>query len=187
VYFGFLYRTNNLSTASEDFLQIGFSDVATGEPKTSIGTGNNATGNPPPPGFFIRVPNGVPGSAPTGVTLTEDTTYLVVGKFSKASGSGTYNRIDLYLNPDSATEPATPTLSREAAAGQGPPSISNLIVRTARLEAGDQYYIDNVAIGTTYADAVVPEPASAGVAAGAALGLLTRRRRRTPRRTPRGG
>lgn len=183
VYVGFLFRTNNPSATSEDFIQVGFSDVATGEPKGSVGINNNAAGNGPPPMFFARVPAGVAGHAQAPDVATEDTTYLVVGKFSKASGSATYNRVDLYLNPTSAEEPLTATAFREALAGQGAPSISNFIVRTARLEAGDVYLIDNVMIGTTFADAVVPEPASAGCACVAALGLLLRRRRVSGGRT----
>lgn len=176
VYVGFLYRTNNNPAASEDFVQVGFSDVATGEPKASLGTNNNATGNAPPPTFYARVPAGTAGHSNSGVALEQDTTYFVVGKFSKASGSSTYNRVDLYLNPSSETEPLSPTVFREAAAGLGAPNLSNFIVRTARLEAGDAYFIDNVVIGTSYAD-VIPEPATAGLLCAAAFGVLSRRRR----------
>jgi hypothetical protein len=181
VYFSFLYRTNNPSATSEDFVQIGFSDVATGEPKTSVATGSNATGNPPPAEFFVRVPAAAANSTGSGIPLQEDTDYLVVGKFSKASGSSAFNRVDLFLNPTTMTEPGTATVFREAPAGSGPPTISNFIVRTARLDAGDQYFIDNLTIGTTYAD-VVPEPGSAGALSIAALACLRRRRRHPLRR-----
>jgi hypothetical protein len=177
VYLGFLFRTNNPSASSEDFIQVGISDVPTGEPKASVGINNNAAGNAPPPRFFARVPAGTAGHSQAADIATEETTFLVVGKFSKTAGSSTYNRVDLFLNPSSAEEPAAPTAFREAAVGQGATSITNFIVRTARLEAGDQYFIDNLVIGTTFADAVVPEPTSAGVLGAAAAGLLLRRRR----------
>ena len=174
VYFSFLYRTNNPSATSEDFVQIGLSDVTTGEPKTSVGSANTATGNAPPPVFFVRVPNA--GTAvPSTTTLVENTTYLVVGKASKGAGSSTYNRIDLYVNPTTLTEPVAATATGTSAAGTGAASVSNLIVRTARLDAGDEYFLDNVTIGTSYGD-VVPEPGALGLL-GAGAGLFLRNRR----------
>jgi hypothetical protein len=124
VYFSFLYRTNN-PTTSEDFVQIGLSDVATGEPKISIGSANNTTGNAPPATFFVRVPTGGAGSVDSGVTLQPDTTYFLVGKASKTGGSTTYNTIDLYLNPTTLTEPGTPTATNMATAGSGAGSVSS--------------------------------------------------------------
>jgi hypothetical protein len=177
VYFSFLYRTNNPIT-SEDFLQIGLSDAATGEPKVSVGTANN-TDSTPPSVFFVRVPTGQGNSSATSIMLNPDHTYLVVGKASKVSSSGTYNQIDLFLDPNTLTE-STPTSTRTVTANFSGTvsSLSNLIVRTARVDIGDIYYFDNFTIGDSYAS-VVPEPSSLALVAGLA-GLLCHRPRRRP-------
>ena len=179
VYFGFLYRTNNDAATSEDFVQIGLSSVATGEPNAaSVGTANNITGNAPPPVFFARVPFGsnsnTANTANSLTTLQPNTTYFLIGKASKVNGGTNYNQVDLYLNPDTLTE-GTPLATATYGGTNGVSSVSNLIVRTARLETGDQYFLDNVTIGSTYAD-VVPEPGTLGLAGVAAGAFLLRRR-----------
>ena len=79
--------------------------------------------------------------------------------------------VRLYVNPSDSTEPA--------AASADVPSKSNFTWDSIRLQAGGGTTADwdEVRIGTTYAD-VVPEPATAGLLAIAAAGLLARRRRR---------
>jgi hypothetical protein len=182
VYFAFKLRTTAGSITNEDFVQFGLSDVATGEPKGSIGTAGTAAGTVPMQ-FFARVPQaGASGFSGAGNTLAADTTYLLVGKAFKTGASANYNRLDLFLNPADSIEPATPTATSTSSGAAGAATFSNLILRTFRHDASDQYYLDDFVIGTTYAD-VVPEPASSAVAAAAACGLLLRRRatRRTPR------
>lgn len=179
VYFSFLYNAGTGSQSNEDFLQFGLSDLTTGEPKSSVGSAGTAAGTVPVQ-FFVRVPNGGTSAfSGSGLTLAENTTYLLVGKASKVAGSSTYNQIDLYVNPTTLTEPATATATSTVAAGTGTASVSNFILRTARTEAADSYFYDNLTIGTTYADVVsaVPEPAAAGLLGAAAVGLLCRRRR----------
>lgn len=175
VYFSFLYRTTN-PTTSEDFIQFGFSDAATGEPKVSIGTANNISGNAAPSRFFARAGQGVANGVQTEATmaLQPDETYLLVGKFYK-EGSSNYNRVDLWVNPSSLTE-STPTLSAAFSSGTSTATLSNLILRTARLDSGDTYYFDHLTIGTTYGD-VVPEPGTLALASGAIAAALLRRRR----------
>ena len=182
VYFSFLYRTNNDQLTSEDFVQVGLSNSATGEPSASVGTANNVTGNAPPPVFFVRNPTGAANSVASTIPLEANRTYLVVGKVYQTGASTTYNAIDLFLDPTTTTEPAVATAQRIAASGQGPDTVSFFDIRTARHDAGDQYFFDNVTIAGTFEDAVgatvVPEPASVGALALAAVGALARRRRR---------
>lgn len=171
VYFSFTFRTNNPLTA-EDFTQLGLSSSAAGEPPLAIGIQNNSTA---PSKFFVRA-NGSGNQQITAIDVQPDTTYLMVGKASQVSGA-TFNRIELFLDPG-ATEPGSPTAIATSAGGTGPATLGNFTVRTARLEATDVFSIDNLRIGTTFAD-VVPEPASIGVLVAAACGALASRRRRT--------
>ena len=179
VYFSFLLRTTNLSS-EDDFIQLGLSDVTTAEPKISIGAAE-ATSGTPPMLFFVRVPTGTGNQAFTSspqIKFEANTTYFLVGKASKTVAGGGYNQIDLFLNPSTLTE-GTPTISKNVASATMT-GVSNLIVRTARMESTDQYYVDDVTIGTTYADVVqVPEPTTPllVVSAFVLLGL-----RRGPRR-----
>jgi hypothetical protein len=181
VYFSFLYRTTNDPLTSEDFIQVGLSNAATGEPPVSVGTANNAAGNAPPPVFFVRNPTTAGNSVNSTIPLEANRTYLVVGKGYSTGGSTTYNAIDLFLDPTTTTEPALATLSRVAPVGQGPDTVSFFDIRTARLDAGDQYSFDNITIASTFEEAVgatpVPEPATVATLAVAAVGMLVRRRR----------
>lgn len=175
VYFSFLYRTNNPSATSEDFLQIGFDDPTLGtEPPVSLGTGNSNSGNAPPPVFFVRSPTGVGGTVQSTTALTENTTYLVVGRVSKSS-TGNYNRVLLYLNPTGAAEPGSALVTSTGDSGIS--SLSTFVIRAARTESTDTYYVDNLTIGTSYAD-VVPEP---GVLTLLGLGVIPFLRRRSSR------
>jgi len=172
VYFSLLLRTN--ATANNEFFQVGLANSTGGEPALSIGaSGASAAAFD----FFVRSPG---GSQTTSTTvMNPNQTYFLVGKASKVSGSTTYNQIDLFVNPSTATEPATATVSRTGDSTLA--SLSTLNVRTARFTAGDIFSVDNVTIGTTYADVVpVPEPAAAGLFA-LAGGVLLVRRRRTAR------
>jgi hypothetical protein len=177
IYFSFLLRAGTGSLTNEDFLQLGLSDAATAEPKASVGIAGTTAGSLPEQ-FFARVPNaGTSVFSGSSATVAEYTTYMLVGKVSKAGGSTTYNQVDLYLNPSSGIEPAVATATSTATAGSGASTVSNFIFRAAREDPGDQFFVDNLRIGTTYADVVpVPEPAGAGLIL-VAGGLLCRRRR----------
>lgn len=175
LFFSFLYRTQNPPATSEDFVQVGFSDVTTGEPKASIGSANTAQGNGAPPQFFARVPN-AGTSVLSGIVFQKDTNYFLVGKASKTAGSATFNRIDLFVNPTTLLEPAATSATSTAAAGSGVGTFANLIVRTARQDAGDAYFVDELRIGTTYLD-VIPEPGAATMLMAAGGCVLGCRRR----------
>ena len=117
------------------------------------------------------------GTANGGDTTSSTTsaaqggTYRLVGKLSKTAG-GNYNRVDLFINPTTATEPATPDATDTADSGVA--ALSVFGVRTFNFDDGDRYQFDDVTVGTTFADvAGVPEPTTLALLA---LPALTRRR-----------
>jgi len=174
LYLSFLLRGTQTSP-DEDFLQIGFSGSATGEPPIAAGIAG-AVANTLPDQFFIRMPaltaNQTLLPSPT---FALDTTYLMVVKVSKV-GSGNFNQLDFFLNPTTLTEPGAATLTRFA--DSGVPTATNFRMRVARLDVGDSYLVDEVKIGTAYADVVVPEPslAMAGASGALVFSLFSRRR-----------
>ena len=167
-YFSVLFRPA-AGLDPSDFLHFYLADSNTSNAKSGgIGllTTNDNT-------FGARVGDANGGTTVSSSSTATGGTYLLVGKLSKVSSSN-YNRIDLFVNPPDV-EPVTPS------ATQTGDSMINQVtvfsVRSFNLEDGDRYQFDEVRIGTAFAD-VVPEPASLGVAAIAAAGLLFRRRRR---------
>jgi hypothetical protein len=179
VYYSFLYRASAATLTNEDFLQIGLSDVSAGEPKVSVGSGGTSAGALPIQ-WFARDPNGTANNTFGGnIPVTGDVTHLLVAKVSRTGGATNSNRVDLYLDPTDATEPATSTMGLTAAAGATvAANLNNLIFRYFRGDAADQYLIDNVTLADSYASAVLaPEPGTLGLAACAATAFLLRRRR----------
>ena len=88
--------------------------------------------------------------------------------------TGAGDTIDVFVNPAPGEPlPATPNGTFAIPEDAFPDTFNNI-----RLQSGNQpISFDEYRIGTTYADVTpVPEPASAGLLAAAALGLLARRR-----------
>ena len=175
VYFSFLFRGNN-STANE-FVQLGLSNSAAGaggQPLLSVGIAQNTTSGVL--NFFGRIGTGA--SSFSTSLFNANSTYLIVGKVSSVSGTGStdYNRVDLFINPTSGTEPSpTYTVSGVDSTIK---TISSFNVRTARFSTTDVYSIDNVSLGSTFADVVpTPEPGSLALLGLGAAGLLRRKRR----------
>jgi hypothetical protein len=139
-----------------------------------------AVANTLPTQFFVRMPALTANQTLLGSpTFAIDTTFLMVMKVSKVGGSANYNQLDFFLNPSSRTEPTLPTLSRTADSGQS--TLNTFRVRSARLDAGDSYLVDELKIGTTFSDVVVPEPAAGGIGAVGAMLLGLRGKRRAKR------
>jgi hypothetical protein len=144
----FLYqRLTNVDSDNDDFFQWGFSSD---NPETSIMIRNNR--------FSARsVPS---GSNTAASSINEDLSslpgpvYFLVFKATKSVAT-TYDRVSLFVNPTSATEP-TPDIT--ATTDSGTTSITDFIVRTAFHEVGDAWLMDNLEIATTYAEVIPLAP-----------------------------
>lgn len=171
LYLSFLIHGTQ-APADEDFLQIGLAN-SSGEPPASVGITGPTAGTTPMQ-FFLRFPSSTANqSLVASPTFTLTTTYLLVLKLSKVS-STFYNRAEFFFNPTTLSEPGSPTLVRNFTTTL--PDISNFRVRLARFESTDAYFIDDLRVATTFAEAV-PEPSGVVLLVLGWIGLVSRRRR----------
>jgi hypothetical protein len=64
--------------------------------------------------------------------------------------------VDVWVNPSSATDPGTP--SARITADSGINRLTHWFIRTAHLDSGDAYVIDELKIGRTYPAVIVAQP-----------------------------
>lgn len=145
LYLSFLYRPNNDAgvPANDDFLQLGFDNTVLPNPRASVFDRNV---------FTARVSTATDSATTT--TSIDGETYFIVAKVEKVAASANYNRVSIFVNPLSASEPGTP--SAVANGDTGLATISQLALRKAVPENGDVFLMDEFRVGTTYADVIVP-------------------------------
>ena len=149
LYVSYLVRVESFD--NDDFLAVINSDGATGDNANSLSTGvRNNTNNP----IFSRVGASSGGDTDnvTGSTVPDDTTILVVAKYSKTGGSPTYNQTEVFINPTGNFEPA-----RAAVSNSSQPTINELSLLAGRFrvnETNDVAYLDSFRVATTFASAV---------------------------------
>jgi len=121
--------------------------------------------------------------------ISMDTTYMVIARYRKdpngAYYDGTvynkynrYNRLDVWVNPDSTDGPGTEDFTSEWDLTSIPKADTfdgAMLWAWSSLDAGDVVAIDEYALGTTWAD-VIPEPATMSLLALGGLALLHRRK-----------
>ena len=170
-YFSFLFQSPTAGADTDrDFIQIWVHD---GPFATSMAAAIHDQVSGDDFRFWARIAAGSGGSeAPPPSTVVGDT-YFVVGKVSKTDGSDTFNRVDVFVNPTTLSEPATSTTSHTGDTNREQMSV--LGIRTALLEQEDLYFLDEFHIGSTWA-AVIPEPSSLLIVGLLGGGLLLRRR-----------
>lgn len=178
VYFSFLFRIET-GAGSDDFIQFSLNNDTDISNSGSIGDLSNVGGANT---FSARIGALSGGSTAQSTTSAVGaTTFLLVGKISKTT-EGNYNKMSLFVNPSTLTEPGVVSASQSADAGFA--AFSFFTVRVSNLESTDQYRFDELRIGDTWADVVtasapIPEPSAWATLTGAAAlstGLLRRRR-----------
>jgi hypothetical protein len=150
-----------------DFIQMGF-DTAWANPRTSIGQSRNGG----VPAWFVR--EGGSSTTFAAGTVVPENTYFLVAKVSRVSGSTNYNRVDLYVNPTSLTEPGTPTATRTTDSGIA--NLAYFAIREAFVETADTYYFDEIKVVDSWSGAI-PEPATLALMGAGLAAVVVRRRR----------
>lgn len=155
LWFSVLFRTNGTSPlTNQDFFQIGFdnnADAATGVPRVSIGANTTQTTFPSPFRFFARSTTAVAASAfYDDLPIAAATTYLLVGRVQPHDG--TYDTVSLFVNPSSPDQPGPP--SAEIVLPSGLSVLSHAFIRSANLDTGDAYVLDEWHLGRDYGSVV---------------------------------
>ncbi len=180
IYYSFLIQKSANVGTNEDFfgaypLRSGISDTDADDYGMVLRL-NGANQN-----FGIRSDDGGEQNFVTGANATTGSTHLIVVKLERLM---TEDSMTIWVDPDSTTEAGGTNGTRTAtdSGGNDFGSPNNLFdelnFRTALQESGDAYLIDNVLIGTTFSDVVVPEPGTLVLAVLGTVGLVGVARRR---------
>ena len=156
LWFSLLFRTNNASPlGDQDFFQIGFDDnpdAESGNPRVSIGASTtSATSFPADFQFFARSTTSVTASVfSETLPIAAVTTYLLVGRIQPHAG--VYDSVSLFVDPSTLDDPGTPSASITLPSGLT--TLSHVLIRTAYLDNGDAYVLDEWRIGRDYGSVV---------------------------------
>lgn len=172
LYVGFLVQPD-LTTdgTTNDFMQIYLNNLS-----GTATQGTSYSGGIEDSSFFAR--KGGEDQVYGTATATSGTLYQVVLAFSKSvSGADeNFDSVAIYVNQPTETSPDV-SLGPGDAGTVDLPSMSYFHVRLSGLEGGDRFYIDNLRIATTYAEAI-PEPSCMVLASvGVILGIAVLRKR----------
>jgi hypothetical protein len=113
-------------------------------------------------------------TAGTGPVLTLGTTYLIVEEIDLTAKTA-----NLWVDPDASTFGGTAPTATATLSGITATAVDNVGFK-AQSAAGGPYLVDNLLIGTTWADvtpAAAPEPSTLALAGVGLLGLAARFRR----------
>ncbi len=157
LWFSVLFRTATGGAsplANQDFFQIGFDDngnPVSGNPRVSIGSNAVSDTFPADAQFFARSTTAPLSSAFHGsLPIAAVTTYLLVAQIQPNAGA--YDTVNLFVNPSSLDNPGPPSATITAASGLS--TLSHAFIRSANLESGDVYVLDEWRIGLDYGSVV---------------------------------
>jgi hypothetical protein len=169
VYMSLLFREIANPAFGTDFIQVGFEDTNPDQPLASLLRRNGA--------YQVRSGTSSPAGNTQGATVADFNTHLLVMKVEKVSGSTTYNRVSLFVDPSSLMEPGSPTNAINASGGLS--KVGLLTARSAFHSAGDTLQIDQILVGESWTDVVtsIPEPSSSLLIGLGGIGLALMRRR----------
>ena len=158
LWFSILFRTATGGAsplANQDFFQVGFDNnpaASSGNPRISIGANTLSTTTfPSDYHFFVRSTTAVEASVfHTGLPIAAATTYLLVGCIKP--NSGVYDTVSLFVNPSALENPGPPSATITLPSGLT--SLSHAFIRTAYLDSGDAYVLDEWHIARDYGSVV---------------------------------
>jgi hypothetical protein len=160
LWLSFLFRSNNGSPlANRDYFHVGFDDnpqAQNGTPRVGIGVTTIESTFPPnqPFRFFAKSTISDDTMVFAETEAASVTTYLLVARI--AATAGTYDAVDLFLNPSSLSDPGPPAATTSVDSGLT--TLTHCFLRTSGLDAGDAYVLDELKIGESYASVVAPPP-----------------------------
>lgn len=155
LWFSFLFRTASESPLmDQDFLQLGFDDnpnASNGNPRVSIGANTTSSTFPSAFRFFARSTTDPNSSTfDDTVDIEAATTYLLVGHIQPNAGN--YDTVSLFINPTSTAFPGHPSATIQEASGLG--TLTQMFIRTAGLDFGDAFVVDEIHVGRDYGSVV---------------------------------
>lgn len=171
IYYSFLFQSAAADTANNYFTALNPGTTTPGGTADAIDAYYYIDGH-------IRV-RAAPGtgtaaaSAGTGPVLTLGQTYLIVEELDLTAKTAS-----LWVDPSSSTFGGTAPTATASLSGLTATAIDNVGFK-AQSTAGGPYLVDNLLIGTTWADVTpgsVPEPTTCALAGLGMLGLVLARR-----------
>ncbi len=174
VYFSLLL-TVNTALANNHYVVFALSDSPS--QAQSAASGLNNTSNTTLGVRLTSTDFNSASNVSSNTSVFQNQTYLLVGRVAKEAGLSptAYDRLDLWVNPATLTEPAyNARVNRSIHPGS---TLSWFTVRTVNLNGTQDYRLDEIRIGTTWESVVaIPEPATLALLAAGAVVMLSRRR-----------
>ncbi len=154
VYFSLLMQLP--ASAADEFVGFHFTDSTTGDLNNNPSAEVGLYGGGGSPGF-VRAAMYNPGGGRGAVSTSyvNGDIAFVVGRISdegpNGAAAGEYDRLELFVNPASLTQPAATVTADYASAMT---ALDTFAVRTANFAGTESFVFDEVRIGTTYEDVV---------------------------------